>query len=336
MSSCVIAPYALLPGGWAADVRIVIDADGTIASITPASPRGDATLLNGPVIPGMPNVHSHAFQRAFAGRAERRITGDDSFWTWRQAMYGLASRVRPDDLEAIAAHVYVEMLEAGYTAAGEFHYIHHDVGGRRYSRRSEMGQRLLAAADEAGIGITLLPAFYRWSGFGKTPPLDEQSRFVTDLGGVGLGDGIFPLAAWLAAGGAVAIGSDSHVSIDVAEELRWLEYGQRLRSRRRTVAPSPHAYVDAARFGGRALGRAIGTLAAGARADFIVLDATDPALCGDIATLIDRWVIAGGRRAPCEVYVGGVRLVEAGRQRRREEIARRYRTTLATLANAAN
>jgi formimidoylglutamate deiminase len=452
VSSSVIAPYALLPGGWAADVRIVIDADGTIASITPASPRGEATLLNGPAIPGMPNVHSHAFQRAFAGRAERNITGGDSFWTWRQAMYGLASRLRPDDLEAIAAYVYVEMLEAGYTAAGEFHYIHHDVGGRPYSRRSEMGQRLLAAADEAGIGITLLPAFYRWSGFGRTPPLREQARFVNDLdafvelydelapwcrtpdrrlgiaphslravgaddlrallaaiderdrsapihlhlaeqtaeveaaieafgtrpaawlaehveltrrwclvhathinaaeidalaasGAVvglcpttegNLGDGLFPLAAWLAAGGAIAIGSDSQVSIDVAEELRWLEYGQRLRSQRRTIAPSPQAlYVDAARFGARALGRTIGTLAAGARADFIVFDAADPALCGDIATLVDRWVIAGGRRAPCDVYVGGVRLVEAGRHQRREEIARRYRTTLATLADAA-
>jgi formimidoylglutamate deiminase len=453
VSSSVIAPYALLPGGWAADVRIVIDADGTIASITPASPRGDATLLRGPAIAGMPNVHSHAFQRAFAGRTERRITGDDSFWTWRQAMYGLAQRLTPDDLEAIAAQAYVEMLEAGYTAVGEFHYLHHDRDGRPYARRSEMGQRLLAAADEAGIGMTLLPVFYRWSGFNKAPPLPEQARFVNDLeafvelfdelspwcrtpdrrlgiaphslravgagdlravlaalderdpeapvhlhiaeqtgeveaaiealgtrpvawlaghvelsrrwclvhathvnaaeidlvaptgAAVGLcpstegnlGDGLFPLATWLAARGATAIGSDSHVSIDVGEELRWLEYGQRLRSRRRTIAPSPEAlYVDAARFGGHALGRSIGTLAAGARADLVVLDADDPALYGDIATLLDRYVIAGGRCGPRDVYVGGVAVVEAGRHRRRESIAGRYRATLAKLNESSN
>jgi formimidoylglutamate deiminase len=453
VSSSVIAPYALLPGGWAADVRIVIDTEGTIASITPDSPCDGATLLNGPAVAGMPNVHSHAFQRAFAGRAERSFGGDDSFWTWRQAMYGLAARITPEDLEAIAAQLYVEMLEAGYTAVGEFHYIHHDLDGRPYAQRSEMGQRLLGAADEAGIGITLLPAFYRWSGFAKAPPLPEQTRFVNDLpaylaiidelaplcrapgrrlgiaphslravgaddlravlaalderdpdapvhlhiaeqtgeveaameaygmrpvawltehvalsprwclihathsnaaeidalaasgAAVGLspttegnlGDGIFPLAAWLAAGGATAIGSDSHVSVDVGEELRWLEYGQRLRSRRRTIAPSPHAlYVDAARFGGRALGRPVGTLTAGARADFVVLDAADPALCGDIATLLDRYVIAGGRHALRDVYVGGVRVVEAGRHERREAIARRYCATLAKLAVAAN
>jgi formimidoylglutamate deiminase len=452
VNNSIIAPYALLPGGWAADVRIVIDADGTIASITPASPCGDATLLRGPVIAGMPNVHSHAFQRALAGSAERRITGDDSFWTWRQAMYGLAARLEPDDLEAIAAHVYVEMLEAGYTAVGEFHYLHHGRDGRPYARRSEMGQRLLAAADQAGIGITLLPAFYRWSGFANAPPLPEQARFVNDLdafvelidelapwcrapgrrlgiaphslravgtddlrevlaalderdpeapvhlhvaeqageveaavealgmrpvawltdhvelsrrwclvhathvnaaeidglaasgAAVGLcpstegnlGDGLFPLAAWLGAGGAIAIGSDSHVSVDVGEELRWLEYGQRLRARRRAIAPSPEAlYVDAARFGGRALGRAIGTLAAGARADFVVLDADDPVLYGDVATLLDRYVVAAGRRALHEVWVGGVRVVDAGRHPARDTIARRYRATLAKLAQTA-
>jgi formimidoylglutamate deiminase len=453
VNSSVIAPYALLPGGWAADVRIAIDADGTIASITPDSPRADATLLNGPVIAGMPNVHSHAFQRAFAGCAERGITGDDSFWTWRQAMYGLAARLGPEDLEAIAAYVYVEMLEAGYTAVGEFHYLHHDRDGRPYARRSEMGQRLLAAADEAGIGITLLPAFYRWSGFGKAPPLPEQARFINGVdafiglvdelapwcrtpdrrlgiaphslravapddlrmvllalaerdpeapvhlhiaeqtaeveaavealgmrpvawladhvelsrrwclvhathvtageidlaaptGAIAglcpttegnLGDGIFPLAAWRAAGGAIAIGSDSGVSLDVGEELRWLEYGQRLRSRRRTIAPSPEAlYVEAARFGGQALGRPVGTLAAGARADFVVLDAGDPVLCGKIDTLLDRYVIAGGRRGLRDVYAGGIRVVEGGSHRRRDPIARRYRTTLAKLGQPSN
>jgi formimidoylglutamate deiminase len=153
-----------------------------------------------------------------------------------------------------------------------------------------------------------------------------------------LGDGIFPLGPWLAAGGATAIGSDSHVSIDAAEELRWLEYGQRLHTQQRTIAASPEAlYVDAARFGARALGLPIGTLAAGSRADFLVLDADDPTLCGaDIDTLVDRYVTAGGRRALRDVYAGGVRVVEAGQHHRREEIARRYRITLAKLTAASN
>lgn len=430
-------------------MRIDIDADGTIARITPASPPGGAVLLRGPVVTGMPNVHSHAFQRAFAGRAERGVSGDDSFWTWRRAMYGLAQRITPDDLEAIAAQLYVEMLEAGYTVVGEFHYLHHDVTGQPYAHRSEMAQRLLAAATSTGIGITLLPVFYRWSGFRKAAPLPQQARFINDLDGflalidelaplcrapgrrlgiaphslravaaedlravvaalderdpeapihlhiaeqaaevdasleatgmrpiewlaghvdlsarwclvhathvttaeidavaptgavaglcptteANLGDGIFPLAAWLSAGGALALGSDSHVSVDVTEEVRWLEYGQRLRSRRRAVAPSPESlYVDAARFGGRALGQPIGTLAAGARADFIVLDADAPALYGgDVTTILDRYLIAGRPGALRDVYTGGRRVVESGRHVDREAVAKRYRATLANV-----
>jgi formimidoylglutamate deiminase len=444
-----MAPYALLAGGWATDVCIEIDADGTIARITPDSPLADATLLGGPVIAGMPNVHSHAFQRAFAGRAERRMSENDSFWTWREAMYGLAQRISPDDLESIAAQLYVEMLESGYTAVGEFHYIHHDIDGRPYARPSEMSERLLSAADTAEIGITLLPVLYRWSGFRDASPLPEQARFINELEGfleivdelgplcrnpnrrlgiaphslravapadlravvaalderdpeapihlhiaeqsaevdasrealgfrpvewllehlplsgrwclihathvnaaelealaptgavvglcptteANLGDGIFPLGPWLAAGGAVAIGSDSHVSVNVTEELRWLEYGQRLHTRGRTIAASPEAlYVDAARFGGRALGRPIGTLTAGSRADFVVLDADDPALCGgDLATIVDRYIVAGGRGALTDVYVGGERVVEAGQHLRREAVARRFRATLTKL-----
>jgi formimidoylglutamate deiminase len=430
-------------------VRIDIDADGSIARITPASPPAGATLLRGPIIPGLPNVHSHAFQRAFAGRAERRITGNDSFWTWRQAMYGLANRITPDDLEAIAAQVYVEMLEAGYTAVGEFHYVHHDVGGRRFATRSEMSVRLLAAAAAVGIGITLLPVFYRWSGFGHAPPQPEQARFVNDLdaylalldelrplcGGpqrrlgiaphslravapedlrgvvaaldardpqapihlhvaeqraevqaalaaygtrpVGwlsehvalsprwclvhathmdpaeiaaaaasgavagvcpttegnLGDGVFPLAGWLAAGGSIAIGSDSHVSIDGAEELRWLEYTQRLCTGGRTIAPSPEAlYVAATRSAATILGRPIGTLALGRRTDFVVLDAEHCALAGGtVDTIVDRYVVCGGPRTIRDVYAGGVRVVEDGRHPLREAVGGRFRRTLARL-----
>ncbi len=452
--SSVVAPYALLPGGWAETVRIEIDADGTIARITPASPPTGATLLPGPVVPGMPNVHSHAFQRAFAGHAERRLTGRDSFWTWRTAMYELAGSIAPDDLEAIATQLYVEMLEAGYTAVGEFHYVHHAADGRPYTPRSEMAQRLILAADAAGIGITLLPVLYRWSDFGSAPALPQQARFlnaveafftlfdelapwcqtpnrrlgiaphslravapddlraavaaldardptapihlhiaeqqaevdaalattgqrpvawlaehvplssrwclvhathvdaaeiaaVAPTGAIAglcptteanLGDGLFPLEAWTRAGGTIAIGSDSHVNVDVAQELRWLEYGQRLAHQRRTIAASPEAlFIASARGGGQALGRPIGTLAVGARADFLVLDAEAPAVYGlDAAGILDRFVTRGGPPIVRDVYVGGTRVVEGGRHRRRGAIAQRYRQTLAKLAREPN
>ncbi len=447
-SKSVIAPYALLPGGWSANVRIEIDADGSIGSITSDSAHADATLLSGPVITGLPNVHSHAFQRAFAGQAERRINGDDSFWTWRTAMYEFANRITPDDLEAIATQVYVEMLEAGYTAVGEFHYVHHDAGGTPFGVRSEMSQRLLAAAAATGIGMTLLPVFYRWSNFANAPPLREQARFITNLdsfmtivqelaplcrepqralgiaphslravapadlrdvvaafderssqapihlhiaeqsaeveasmasygtrpvqwlcehfdlsrrwclihathlnaaevaaaatsGAVAgicptteanLGDGIFPLAAWIESRGAVALGSDSHASVDAAQEVRWLEYTQRLQRRRRTVTASPQAlYAESARGGGHALGRPIGTIAAGQRADFIVLDAQSSALYGDIETIVDRYVIRGGAHVIRDVYVGGEQVVSGGRHRLRDVSSRRFIATLQRL-----
>ncbi|GAC1404425.1 MAG: formimidoylglutamate deiminase [Candidatus Velthaea sp.] len=449
VSKRFIAPYALLPAGWACNVRIDVDPDGSIASITPDSPSGDASLLAGPVIPGMPNVHSHAFQRAFAGRAERSSGERDSFWTWRRAMYALAARITPDQLAAIAAQLYVDMLEAGYTAVGEFHYLHHDAGGVPFATRSEMAQQLLYAADETGIGMTLLPVFYRWSGFREQPPRPEQARFINDLDGfmrlfdelaplcrtpnrrlgiaphslravspgdlraalaalderdpgapihihaaeqtaeveaavemlggrpvewllqhaavdarwcivhathinagevtalaasgavagvaptteANLGDGIFPLELWRAAGGATAIGSDSHVSVDPAEELRWLEYTQRLRTHRRAIAPSPEAlYVETARGGGRALGRPIGAIVAGGRADFVVLDANAPTLHGaDAPTILDRFIIAGGPRTIRDVFVGGARVVERGRHVERESITARYRHAMSSL-----
>jgi formimidoylglutamate deiminase len=153
-----------------------------------------------------------------------------------------------------------------------------------------------------------------------------------------LGDGIFPLGAWRDAGGASAIGSDSHVSVDAAQELRWLEYGQRLRSRRRAISGSPELlYVDAARFGGRALGRSVGTIAAGSRADFVVLDADAPALYGaDFATIVDRYITFGGNALVREVYAGGKRVVESGRHHLRGAVAERYRRTLAKLTSTAD
>jgi formimidoylglutamate deiminase len=175
---------ALLPEGWRDDVRIEVK-DGVIAAVTPDAPlvAGDERYSIG--VPGMPNLHSHAFQRGMAGLAEHGAAGPDDFWTWREAMYRVALSVTPDDVEAIAAQLYVEMLEAGFTRVGEFHYLHHDVDGRPYADIAEMGTRIAAAATETGIGLTLLPVFYAHADFGGAPPTEGQRRFICDLDGFG-------------------------------------------------------------------------------------------------------------------------------------------------------
>ena len=348
------AECALLPSGWARNLLFEINSNGAIESATADAEPGDAQRLSGPVIPGMPNLHSHAFQRAMAGLAERAGPSDDSFWTWRQVMYGFVGRLSPDHVEAIAAQLYVEMLKSGYTAVGEFHYLHHGPDGSPYDDACEMSHRVIAAAKAAGIGITHLPVLYAHGGFGDAAASPGQRRFlhgaedfmalVDDLiaryhhdpevrigiaphslravspellsqtvaaldardgaapihihiaeqqlevddciawsgarpvqwlldpaavsrrwclihathmtgeetlalarsGAVAglcptteanLGDGLFPLFAYLAAGGALGVGSDSHISVSPTEELRWLEYGQRLAGERRNITP---------------------------------------------------------------------------------------------------
>ncbi|MFQ5959417.1 MAG: amidohydrolase family protein, partial [Alphaproteobacteria bacterium] len=163
--TALFAETALLPTGWARDVRFEIAADGSLARAAPGAAADGAERLAGPAIPGMPNLHSHAFQRAMAGLAERAGPGDDSFWTWRRVMYDFVGRLTPEHVEAIAAQLYVEMLKAGYTAVGEFHYLHHDTGGTPYDDRCEMSERVIAAAARAGIGITHLPVLYAHGGF---------------------------------------------------------------------------------------------------------------------------------------------------------------------------
>ncbi len=172
---------ALLNGQWATGVRIVV-ADGRIASIeTGVEPEpGDERC--GVALPGLPNVHSHTFQRAMAGLAERRGAGGDNFWTWRMAMYRFLAELTPDDVEAVAAWAFAEMLESGFTRVGEFHYLHHDPDGRPYVDPGELAVRIVAAAGTSGIGLTILPVFYAHSDFGGLPPTQEQRRFVTDLG----------------------------------------------------------------------------------------------------------------------------------------------------------
>ena len=429
------APDALLPSGWARDVRIDVDDGGLIASVSaPARPDG-AERLAGPVLPGLCDVHCHAFQRAMAGLTERRASGGGSFWTWRETMYGFVARLTPDDVEAIAAQLYVELLKAGFTSVCEFHYLHHDPAGRAYANPAEMSERLIAAAAGAGIGLTLLPVLYMSSDFGGKPPtagprrfvgtpdwvvsmidrlraahprvrfglaahslravppdslaeavrlLDaidpaaplhihaaEQEKEVADCvawGGrrpvewlldrhrlsprwcvvhathmsdaetdalaasgavaglcptteANLGDGLFPLARYLERGGSLGVGSDSNVSASPIEELRWLEYGQRLVQRRRLVAatassPSVGAtlYRAALAGGANASGRPIAGIAPGQRADLVVLDPDAPFLVGKAAdALLDGFVFGGNANPVRDVYVGGRRIVTAGR-----------------------
>jgi formimidoylglutamate deiminase len=173
---------ALLPQGWAKGVRLTL-ADGLIAQVAVDTLPAAGEERRGPALPGGRNVHSHAFQRGMAGLAEVRGPKSDSFWTWRALMYRFVDKLDPDDIEALAALAYVEMLEAGFTRVGEFHYLHHDVSGRPYADLAETGARVVAAAAQTGIGLTLLPVFYAQSGFGGRPPELQQRRFINDLDG---------------------------------------------------------------------------------------------------------------------------------------------------------
>jgi len=440
------AEHALLPGGWTRDVRIEC-AQGRITSITAnAACTEDAQRL-GVVVPGLGNLHSHAFQRAMAGLTETGGASGDSFWSWRALMYRFLERLQPDDIEAIAQLAYMEMLEAGFTRVGEFHYLHHAPDGRAYADPAELAVRIIAAADTTGIGLTLLPVFYAHSDFGGAPPLPQQRRFVHDVDGfqrllerchvlvkdstdtvlglaphslravtadelqmlvkgadgpihlhiaeqvreveachvwsgqrpvawlldhapvdarwclvhathvdggeirrmaassavvglcpiteANLGDGVFPMRAFVDAGGCFGVGSDSNVLIDAAEELRLLEYTQRLLHRGRNVlAPDGIStggwlYRQAQTGAAQALGVASG-LAVGAPADLVELDPSHPSLHargGD--ALLDSWLFAaGGRRAVRSVWRGGRRLVHDGRHRGHERIVTRYRDVL--------
>ncbi|HEY6985121.1 MAG TPA: formimidoylglutamate deiminase, partial [Rhodanobacteraceae bacterium] len=397
------AEHAWLPDGFADHVRIEVGADGVLTRVA-AEPvlRADYALFGRFVLPGMPNLHSHAFQRAMAGLSERQSNPDDSFWTWREVMYAFAGRIGPDELRAIAAQLYVEMLKAGYTQVCEFHYLHHQPDGSPYADPAAMSLALIEAAHETGIGLTLLPTLYMTGGFDGRPLSERQRRFRFDVDGylrllerlralesarlrvgialhslravpeaamrsvlesglardcpihihvaeqigevqdclairnarpvdwlldhapvdarwclvhathladaemrrlaasgavvglcptteANLGDGLFPLKSFLEAGGRIGIGSDSHISVSAVEELRWLEYGQRLLTRHRNIAVSELTdsvgetlWGDALYGGALASGATLGALDAGdadapaARADLCVLHAQAP------------------------------------------------------------
>ena len=430
------APTALLPDGWADAVRIEADASGTITAVRSKSEAKNASILTGPVLPGMPNLHSHAFQRAMAGWAERAGSGGD-FWSWRETMYRFLARLGPDEVEAVATQLYIEMLKAGYTAVGEFHYVHNDPNGDPYDAPTEMSDRLVAAAGQAGIGLTLLPVLYAQGGFDRRPTGEAQRRFAADpdrlasiaatlrrvhaddpqirigvaphslravspealaalVAGVqaddemapihihvaeqqrevedclawsgsrpvewllgeapvdgrwclvhathmteaetralaasdavaglcptteaNLGDGLFRLPDYLGSGGKFGVGSDSNVSVSPVEELRWLEYGQRLGRQERLVAaaenfPSTGArlFTQALAGGAQALGRPTGRIESGHRADLLVLDPEHPNLIGRSGDgLMDSLVFAGNRNPVKDVVVGGRRVIRDG------------------------
>ena len=395
----------------------------------------------------MSNLHSHAFQRAMAGMAEVRGPADDSFWSWRTVMYRFALSMTPDHVEAIAAQLYMEMLEAGFSRVGEFHYLHHDKDGGAYANIAEMVERIGAASAETGIGLTLLPVFYAHSGFGGAAPSEGQRRFVNSLenfsrllegcrkvtsrlagaklgvaphslravtpeqlaevttmaGGApihihvaeqvrevedciahtgarpvewllanaavdqrwclihathmtpdetrdmarsgavaglcpiteaNLGDGIFAASEFLAAGGRLGVGSDSNVSISLPEELKTLEYSQRLSRRARNViaersqSTGRRLFDEALEGGNIALNGSTG-LAVGNEADLVTLDVSAvPYLSQDF--LLDSWIFAGGVAVDC-VWVGGRKQVQGGRHISRDAISRRFRSAMLDL-----
>jgi formiminoglutamate deiminase len=171
---------ALLPSGWATHVRITAGGGGTIEHVTAGTQAQPGDERHALALPGLPNVHSHAFQRGLAGLTERRGTGTDSFWSWRELMYQFVERIGPEELEAVSALCFAEMLEAGFTHVGEFHYLHHDRDGTPYADRGELAGRIAAAAAHSGIGLTLLPVFYAHGGFGGAAAAPRQRRFISD------------------------------------------------------------------------------------------------------------------------------------------------------------
>ncbi len=419
MSALLWAPRAWIDGAWANAVTLRADAHGRWAEVTANTDcPPDAEVLDGSAMPGMMNAHSHAFQRAFVGLSERRDSARDDFWSWRDRMYGVALRITPDQLHAVATHLYAELLAGGYTHTCEFHYLHHAGDGRPYSAHggddAAMSEALARAAQDTGMGLTILPVLYERAGFAQPALRDDQRRFATDVRRVlqlrdsvrgwklpnvdagvaihslraaspasmrelvaacasdsapihlhiaeqtnevaeclattglrpiewltsefaldarwqlvhathttpaeidavaatgagvvlcpgteaNLGDGLSDLPRWLHSRTPLSLGTDSHVTRSWPEELRLLEYGQRLALKQRNVSADPESTPStAARLVGRcltggaaAVGQAPWGLVAGARADLLVVNERDPALVGLPAShLLDGLVFA--------------------------------------------
>lgn len=460
------ADHLMVPGGWHSPGYIEIDDKGVITTTAAIQPpewtSAEIHTLRGYVLPGMPNLHSHAHQRGLAGRAEGlqgrsgRNLRAATFWDWRERMYRFANALTPDDLQAVAAQAFLELLRGGFTTVGEFHYLHHDRDGTPYADPAELSLRVIAAAEQTGIALTLLPALYTQGGIGA-PPLPEQRRFIhanldaylrlieslcgieasvvglrigaaahslravppeeladlvanldsvapnapihihaaeqtaevdaclarlrsrpvrwlldhlpiderwtlihathinanerRDLAHSGatvglcptteanLGDGLFPLRAYDRDGGGWGIGTDANLEASVAAELRLLEYGQRLRHRRRDIAlvpgdpttaqPGRRLIERALRGGARALSQPIGAITPGHRADLIVLDPAHPSMLAQAPeTALDGWIFAGEARTVRDVMVAGTWTIHDGHHRDEERITRRYREVM--------
>jgi formimidoylglutamate deiminase len=178
MAHALFAPDCLTAAGWQRDVLLTWDAEGTLTAVAPdQAPPAGTPIAHGPVIPGMANLHSHAFQRAMAGLAEHRASSNDTFWTWRETMYHLVERLTPEAIGAIATHLYIELLKHGYTGVAEFHYLHNQPDGTAYAEDAELALRIAHAARSSGIACTLLPVLYAWGGFGARPLQGGQRRF---------------------------------------------------------------------------------------------------------------------------------------------------------------
>ncbi len=448
------AETALLGDGWASDVRVDIDAAGRIENVQENTPQaGDRVEL---LLPSPVNVHSHGFQRAMAGLTERRGPNPtDSFWTWRELMFRFLDRLTPENVEAIAAFVQMEMLEAGYSTNAEFHYLHHQPGGVPYGNIAEMSERIAAATVQTGIGLCLLPVHYEFGGcdgrgltdgqirfgnsmerftqlheaavsalaelpndttYGVAPhslravgagdlqsyhkffpqgPIhmhlaeqapeieeveavwgarsvewaldnmglderwclihctqmtpDETARLAATRAVAGLcpitesslGDGIFDGVRWTDNNGRFAIGSDSNIRISLSEELRTLDYSQRLRDgTRAALATAEHStgrrlYENILQGGAQATGRQAGRLETGYWADMLALDTRSEFLYGlEGDTLLDGWIFAGDDRLVCDVWSAGRHMVKGGEHIHRSKILADYLKTLNALKEA--
>ncbi|MFC0254664.1 formimidoylglutamate deiminase [Massilia consociata] len=455
----LFARHALLPEGWRRDVLLEWNAHGDLTRVEAQAAPPLAVARADYVLPGMVNLHSHAFQRALGGLTERAAPGPncgpDSFWTWRDLMYRFAARITPEQIEAIAAQLFSECLRHGYTSVCEFHYLQRGPDGETYARPAETAERVAAAGQATGMGLTLLPVLYSHAGFGEQPLRPEQRRFRTDVDDIlsivdalgplrggqlevgaaphslraatiaqvrelaaalaperplhihiaeqqgeveqsiafsgrrpvawlmdqveidarwclvhathltgdetaalarsgavaglcptteaNLGDGVFPLQSFIEAGGRFGIGSDSHVSQSPVEELRWLEYGQRLVHQRRNIAFTPeqrdvgqYLWQGALRGGAQATGRKVGALEEGRRADLLVLDGTHPNLEGALdEDVLGRFLFCGNDNLVRDVLCGGRWVVQAGRHMAQDAIARRYRQAMQQLRESS-
>jgi formimidoylglutamate deiminase len=451
------ANQALTTAGWQSNVRIDIDENGRIAAIQADSVApSDASSKTDILLPAIANLHSHAFQRSMAGLTERRGPDPrDTFWTWRQLMFRFLDQLTPDHVEAIAAFVQMEMLEAGYANNTEFHYLHHRPGGHLYDNIAEMAERIAAATEITGIGLTLLPVHYQYGGCDKRPLGPGQIRFGNDpeqfaklyeesaraiknlpadtvmgvaphsLRAVGredliatsklskdgpihmhlaeqlaevdevreswgkrptewllenadvnanwclihctqmqehetlglaktgavaglcpitessLGDGIFDGVRYLNAGGVIGVGSDSNIRISLSEELRTLEYSQRLRDNSRAALATEEKstarliYDAAAKGGAQAAGRDSGRIEVGALADLMALDGSAVDLIGRTGdTILDTYIFAGDDRMVRDVWSAGRHVVTEGCHIAHDAIVSRYRKVMEQLKEA--